>query len=235
MDLDDPAADGLEIYHAGVALEMLPAPCAAPLLDRWLGRVTNLPIVEGAVTAGDTTGMAPPVRRAVDDRDVAADVLALEQGRPHMAGLIGVGIVVGRRQEAAAHAHAFEIVDRLGENRIILRSDAVRRGLEPLAQRDCELVVDPAMRWIPHPRVAVLSGNENVVRASRTLEILSAPRVDLANRHLHLSRYRRRLCKVSARPGYCNRLSSPYVSERCGGIVSNLITRSVPVARLRSC
>jgi hypothetical protein len=50
--------------------------------------------------------MAPPLGRSVDQRNIAADVLAFEQGRPHMTGLVGVGVVVGRRQRAAADAHA---------------------------------------------------------------------------------------------------------------------------------
>ena len=65
---------------------------------------------------------------AVDQSDVAADVVALEQRRPEVTGLIGARVVVGRIQGAAAHAHALEVVDRFGKHRIILRSDAMRRG-----------------------------------------------------------------------------------------------------------
>ena len=66
----------------------------------------DLPAVKGPAPGGDAAGMAPPLGRSVDQRNIAADVLAFEQGRPHMTGLVGVGVVVGRRQWAAADAHA---------------------------------------------------------------------------------------------------------------------------------
>ena len=184
MRLDDAAANGLEVQHAGVALEMLPAPCTAPFFDSGLGFGADLPAVERPAAAGDPAGVAPPLWRAVDQGDIAADVLAFEQGRPHMTGLVGGGVVVGRSERAAADAHALQVVDRLGEHRVILRSDAVRCSIETLAHGDGKLVVNPAMRGIPEPGVAVLSGNENVCGTGGILEILSAPRVDLANRHL---------------------------------------------------
>ena len=55
----------------------------------------------------------------------------------------------------------------------------MRCSIETLAHGDCELVVNPAVRRIPEPGVAVLSGNENVCGTGGILEILSAPRVDL--------------------------------------------------------
>src|SRR4029077_8644419 len=72
-----------------------------------------------------------------------------------------------------------------GEDRIFLRSDAVRRRVKALAQRHGELVVDPTVPLIPRPGIAVLSRNEDVVGAGHALKILSAPRIDLANRHWH--------------------------------------------------
>src|ERR1044072_1039371 len=144
----------------------------------------HFPVVKSASTAGNAGRVAPPPRLAVDQGDIAADMIALEQRRPEMTGLVGAGIVPGREQGAAAHAHALEIVDGLGKYRIILRSDAMRRCCQILAQGYGKLVVDPAMRRIPHLAVAVLSGNENVRWARHTLEILSTPRIDLANRHL---------------------------------------------------
>src|SRR5258708_17749374 len=104
--LDDAAGDGLEIHHAGVALEMSPAPRTAPFLDSGFGFGADLPAVKGPAPGGDAAGMAPPLGRSVDQRNIAADVLAFEQGRPPMTGLVGVGVVVRRRQRAAAGTHA---------------------------------------------------------------------------------------------------------------------------------
>jgi len=67
----------------------------------------------------------------------------------------------------------------------------VRGGLKLLTQSDSQLVVYPAMSGIPEPGVTVLSRNENVWWTGGVLEILSAPRVDLANWHLRLLGRRR--------------------------------------------
>src|SRR4249919_911229 len=163
---------------------MFPAPCTAPFFDSGLGFGADLPAVERPAAAHAPAGVAPPLWRAVDQGDIAADVLAFEQGRPHMTGLVGGGVVVGRSERTAADPHTLQVVDRLGEHRVILRSDAVRCSIETLAHGDGKFVVNPAMRGIPEPAVAVLSGNENVCGTGGILEILSSPRVDLANRHL---------------------------------------------------
>ena len=152
MDLDDASADGFEIDHAGVAREMTAAPRAAPVLDRGHGVRVHFPVIEGAVAAGLAAGMSPPVRYAVDDGDVAADVIAFQQRAPHMTGLVGRDVVGLGSQSAAADAHALEIVDRLGEDRIGGGAYAMRRGIEALARRHRELVVDPAVRRIPESR-----------------------------------------------------------------------------------
>src|SRR6185295_1778991 len=47
----------------------------------------------------------------------------------------------------------------------------------------------PAMLGIPQPRVAVLSGNEDVGGAGYASEVLHAPGIDFANRHLFPLRY----------------------------------------------
>src|SRR6266542_2495293 len=141
----------------------------------------HFPVVESAGAAGDAGRVAPPLRFAIDQRHVAADMVALEQRRPKMTRLVCIGVVVGRAERATAHAHAFEVVDGLGKHGIILRRDAMWGCCHSLTERYGKLVVDPAMRRVPGPAVAVLSRNENVGRARHTLKILSAPRVDLAN------------------------------------------------------
>src|SRR5689334_7945239 len=99
----------------------------------------------------------PPFRLAVNYHHVTADMGALEQGRPEMSGLVGRDIFRFRSKGATAHAHAFEIVDRLGKDRIPWRANAMGRRVEALGQRHRELVVDPAMLRVPQPGVAVLS------------------------------------------------------------------------------
>src|SRR6267378_794123 len=132
MGLDDASADGLEVQHAGVAREMPAAPGAAPILYRGRRGGADFPMVERSHPAGDAARMAPPNRRAIDQGDVAADMLALEQGRPKMPGAIRLGIVFRRVKGAAAHAHALEVVDRLGKYWKGGRSDPMRGGLELL-------------------------------------------------------------------------------------------------------
>ena len=98
MRLDDAAANGLEVQHAGVALEMLPAPCTAPFLDSGLGFARTSQQSNVPPPLATPAGVAPPLWLAVDQGDIAADVLAFEQGRPHMTGLVGGGVVVGRER-----------------------------------------------------------------------------------------------------------------------------------------
>src|SRR5690242_17434842 len=190
MHFDDARADRLEIDDAAVALEVLAAPRRDPVLDRGVRLACDLPIVEGALVGGDAAGVTPPFRVAVNYHHITADMVALQQGRPEMAGSIRGVVVSVRAQRLAAHAHALEVVDGLGKDRIMRRANAVRRRLEALAQRHGELVVDPAMIGIPQPRVAVLSRNEDVFGAGYPHEILGAPGIDFANRHvLFLLRY----------------------------------------------
>ena len=56
-------------------------------------------------------------------------------------------------------------------------------GVEALARRHCELVVDPAMVRIPEPGVAVLGRDVHAGRTGRMLEILQAPSIGFADRH----------------------------------------------------
>ena len=60
----------------------------------------------------------------------------------------------------------------------------MRCSIEALAQRNCELVINPAMRWIPRPGITIFGRNMDVRGTRNALEILSAPWVDFANRHL---------------------------------------------------
>jgi hypothetical protein len=182
--LDDPAADRLEIDHAGAAREVPGAPGTAPRLDRRLGRGAHFPIVERAVAAGDSARMPPPLRHAVDQRHVAADVITAEQGRPEMTRLVMSEIVRFRAESPAADAHALQVVDGFGKDRIVFGGDTVRCSIEPLTHRNCELVVNPAMGWIPRPGVTIFRGDQNVGRTRDVLEVLSAPWVDFTNRHL---------------------------------------------------
>ena len=184
MRLDDAPSDRLHIDHAGAAREVADAPGPAPLLDRGLRSGADLPVVERAVSAGDPARVPPPLRHPVDQGHVAADMIAFEQRRPEMTRLVMDDIVRLRIEPPAAHAHALQVVDRLGKHRIALGGDTVRCSIEPLAHRNCEFIVNPAMGWIPRPGVTIFGGNQNVVRTRDVLEVLSAPWVDFTNRHL---------------------------------------------------
>src|SRR3954463_282020 len=109
----------------------------------------DFPIVERTLAPADAAGVPPPFRLAVNYHHVTADMVALQQGRPEMARLVCRGIIRFRSQGAAAGAHAFQVVDRLGEDRIEWRANPVGRCLEVLAQGDGELVINPAMPGIP--------------------------------------------------------------------------------------
>ncbi len=151
----------------------------------------NLPLylftwkIAPALAAGNAPGVTPPARIAIDDRDVAADVIAFEQRRPHVAGPVGLGVVGRGGEHAAADAHAFQVVDRFGKHGVARRRNAVGGCCHFLAGSHAKLVIDPTMTRIPQPAVTVLSRYENVGRTDGTLKILSAPRIDLANRHLN--------------------------------------------------
>ncbi len=139
------------------------------------------PIVEGALPGRLAGDVPPPARHAVDDGDVGGDVAAVEQGHPEMTGRV-MPIVIGlRMKNAAADAHALEIDNRLGEHREARRRRPVRTGIEVLAQRHRELVIDPAMRRIPLPGVAIFGRN---VRSGFDMrKILQAPGIGFPDRH----------------------------------------------------
>src|SRR3954447_23238778 len=59
----------------------------------------------------------------------------------------------------------------------------MRAGIETLAQRHRDLVVDPAMRRVPAPRVGVIGGYVNAVGAVRMFEILLPPGIGFVDRH----------------------------------------------------
>ena len=64
----------------------------------------------------------------------------------------------------------------------------MRRGLQSLRQRDRQFVVDPAVLRIPLPRVRILGGDADIVRAVDMLEILEPPGIGFADRHRPVSR-----------------------------------------------
>ncbi len=188
--LDDAGADRLQVHHSGVAAQVRAAPGAGPVFDRRLRPGADLPVVESALDRSGAARVPAPFRLAVNYHQVTADMVAVEQGRPEMTRSICGAIIRLREQPPAAHAHALQIVDRLGENRIMRRVDAVRRGVQALALGHGKLVVNPAVSRIPQPGVAVLSRYEDVGGAGNAGEILHAPRIDFANRHLFHSRTR---------------------------------------------
>src|SRR5262245_40673156 len=133
MRFNDPAPDGLEVEHAGIAGKMLAQPGATARLDRGIGCGMHGPEIEGALPCGLPGGMPPPARLAVYHRHVRADVPAFEQRHPEVAGGLMVRVVSRRCDDAAVGAQALEIVDGLGEHRKRWRRRAMRSGIEALA------------------------------------------------------------------------------------------------------
>src|SRR5262249_50543673 len=183
VPLDHRPADGLEVEHAGVVGQMTANPRAAPLLDVLLRRRLYGPEIERPAASGLAGDVAPPLRRAVDDRDVAAHMAAFEQRHPHMAGTVVPFVLLLRTDDAAADAHALQIDHGLGKHRKMRRRRAVRAGREPLVVRDGDLVVDPALVRVPHPGVEIFRGDDDVRRAFDAAEILQPPRIGFTDRH----------------------------------------------------
>src|SRR5262245_13454153 len=86
MHLDHATADGLGVEDAGEARKMLSDPGTDTVLDRGIVRGVHRPVLEGALRAGCAGDVAPPGRVALDHRHVGADMAALEQAHPHVAG-----------------------------------------------------------------------------------------------------------------------------------------------------
>src|SRR5262249_39545782 len=127
--------------------------------------------------------VAPPARLAIEARHVRADMAAIQECHPHMPGREGRLVLRLRGEDAARDPHALEIGDRLGEHGKARRRHAVRSGIETLARRDRDLVVDPAMIRKPKPGVTVFGRNVHVRRTGGAFEILQAPGVGFADRH----------------------------------------------------
>src|SRR5262249_18506300 len=183
MHLDHATADRLGVEDAGVALEMPADPRAAILLDAAIARGVHGPMIEGAFPAGLSGDVAPPARLAVNDRHVRADMAAIQQRHPHVPGREARLVFRLRGEDAARDPHALEVGDRLGEHGKVRRRHTVRSGIETLAQRDLDLVVDPAMIRKPKPGVAVFGRNVHVRRTGGAFEILQAPGVGFADWH----------------------------------------------------
>src|SRR6516164_8589423 len=135
---------------------MLPHPGAAARFNLRFGRGMDRPVIKGALARRLGGDVPPPVWLAVNHRQVRRHVTAFKKLHPEMSRR-GMGFVIGLGPEnTAANPHALEIDDRLGENRKPWRLGAVWPSLKPLAVRHHKLIVDPAVRRIPLPGVAVL-------------------------------------------------------------------------------
>src|SRR5262249_22322568 len=183
MHFDDAAADALGVENAGIALQVPAYPGAAIIFDGAIVRGVHRPMVERAFPSGLAGDVAPPTRLAVYDRDIRADMTALQKRHPHMPSREGCLILRLRGEDAACDAHALESDDRLGEHGKVRRRHAVRSGIEALTQRDRDLVIDPAVVRIPKPSIAVLGRDVHARRTDRALEILQAPGIGFADRH----------------------------------------------------
>ncbi len=98
-----------------------------------------------------------------------------------MARRIVLDVIGFRFEHAAADTHALEIDDGFGKYRIARRRHTVRTGIEILAERQIELVVDEAVRRVPLPGIAVLG--RDIGGGIDVREILLAPRIGFADGH----------------------------------------------------
>ena len=70
MHLDNSAADGFEVKHAGIAGKMRAHPHAAAIFDLGFGVGMDRPIIERALTRRLSSDVAPPARHAADNGKV---------------------------------------------------------------------------------------------------------------------------------------------------------------------
>src|SRR5205807_1569355 len=128
--------------------------------------------------------------------EVPAPLLVEAYERIDPAGPIEVRPLIAHAQMHLDHATVdglgFEdagvALEMLADPRAAIRLDAgivraVRSGIETLAQRDRDLVVDPAMIRVPKPGVAVFGRNVHIRRTGGAFEVLQAPRIGFADRH----------------------------------------------------
>src|SRR5437879_5979012 len=113
---------------------MTSAPLSAPGLDRLIGLGKDVPMIERAFPGGVALGMPPPSRLAINNGNVGADMLAFEEGHPHMARFLMRFVACGRFHHAAANAHALEVVDWFGKHGEGRWLHAMGTGVESLAQ-----------------------------------------------------------------------------------------------------
>src|SRR5215472_17700222 len=162
------------------------------------------PIIEHAAFERLARRVAPPLRLAVDHRDIGAEMLTAQDLHPHMARRLETVPLVERANDAASRAHAAHIVDRLREDREIGRHEAMRRAADALALGDEQLVVDPAMRREEMIGIGVVGRNGDILRTSDAIEILVPPGIVFNDGHE--VGYRR----LPHEPLWCGKLVNEY-------------------------
>ena len=183
MAFDDAAANGLEIDHPGIALEISAEPVAAIGLKGGTRLGVNGPVVESAALERDAGRVAPPHGIAVNDRDVGADMLAREQFHPHMAGRLTALPLCERTNDATPRTHPAHVVNRFGKHREVGRQHTVGRAAYALALGDQQLVVNPSMLREEIIGFGIVGRNDHVLGTGDALEVLIAPRVVFDDGH----------------------------------------------------
>ena len=181
--IDDAAADGLEVHHAGIRADVPRQPVSEIRIEvRPRGRLDG-PVIEGALTRRHTAGMPRPGHLAAHDRDIRADMLAFEQRHPEMPGRQVPPIRLETAEHTGADTHAAQVRDRLAEHRELRRLDSVRGALDALRGAQPQLVVHPLLLRTPLIGVRILGGNAHLGRRRNLLEVLQSPGVGFAERH----------------------------------------------------
>ena len=109
---------------------------------------------------------------------------AFEQRHPHVAGREALLVFGGERRTRLPTPMPLRLVIGLENTGKRGGATPCGAGIEPLALRHRDLVVDPAMLGIPKPRIAVFGRNVDVGRTDGMLEILQAPGIGFADRHV---------------------------------------------------
>src|SRR5262245_66544906 len=100
-------------------------PRAAIVLDAGILSGMHRPIVECAFPARLAGDVTPPVRLALHDRDIRADMAALQERHPHVSRREACFVLRLGGEDAARYAHTLEIDDRLRKHRKAWRRHAV--------------------------------------------------------------------------------------------------------------
>src|SRR5882757_954332 len=165
MRVNDAAADGLEIEHAGVGGQVRAYPRGAVSFEPRAGTLLHHPIIEGTRLGGDRQGVSAPRDLTPDDSEVGTDLFAGQDSHPKIAHAAFRLVVAFAEQYAAARSHASQVDDGLAKDRIPRRRCVVEPALETLRPGNQQLVVNPSMSGVEIESIDFVGRNAHAVVA----------------------------------------------------------------------